>query len=364
MPHFKQILVEEAAWDYAMTQRVLSRLPRVPVRVIPERDRLRPLDAPAAWLKESKATLLLAVQKGPFWRACPGTKEYLCCGYQVLQVALGCPFDCAYCILQSYVNLPAVTVFVNVEDLHAELQARWEEDPDRVWRLGTGEFGDSLALDELTGLHEGLIPLVARHPNTVLEVKSKGHHLEHLLPLGPNPRVIFAWSLNPPELVRDAEHSTASLRARLRAAEQAAGAGFRLAFHFDPLINFPGWEEAYRRTVKHLGSLASAADVAWISLGCLRFPPPLRQIMFARFPHSRLGSEEMVRAPDGKLRYFKDFRVEMYSRMREWLTEVLAGVPIYLCMESPRVWRGVFGSAPEGEELARVLDSRLSPGRP
>lgn len=363
MPHFKQILVEAAARDYPMTQRVLARLPGVPVSVVPDLDLLRPAAAPAAWLQKSKTTLLLAVQKGPFWRPCPGTREYLCCGYQVLQVALNCPFDCAYCILQGYVNLPAVTVFVNVEDLQAELRARWAEAPDRVWRLGTGEFGDSLALDELTGLHEGLIPLFARHPNTGLEIKSKWHQLEHLLPLGPNPQVIFAWSLNPPQLVREAEQATASLRARLHAARRAAGAGFRLAFHFDPLIFFPGWEEAYQRTGEDLGAAALGADVAWISLGCLRFPPPLRQIMFNRFPHSRLGAEEMVRAVDGKLRYFKDLRVEMYSRLREWLTEVLPGVRLYLCMESPRVWREVFGWVPEGEELARLLDGRLSPDR-
>jgi spore photoproduct lyase len=365
MQRFKRILVEAAAWDYAMTQRVLARLPGVPVTVIPDREVLRPREAaPAQWLGEAKTTLLLARQKGPFWRACPGTKDYICCGYQVLQVALNCPFDCTYCILQGYVNLPAVTVFVNVEDLHAELQARWAEAPGKIWRLGTGEFGDSLALDELTGLHETLVPLTARHPQAFLEIKSKWHRLEHLLPLGPNPRVIFAWSLNPPELIREAELGTASLEARLKAAILAASAGFRVAFHFDPLIFFPGWEEAYRRTVERLGSLDSAADVAWVSLGALRFLPPLRQIIFTRFPHSRLGSEEMVRAPDGKLRYFKNLRVEMYGRLREWLAEVLPGVPLYLCMESPRVWREVFDYAPEGEGLAQLLDGRLFPKGP
>lgn len=360
---FKHIWVEEAAWNYPMTRRVLARLPGLPVTIIPDREALRPRNAdPAEWLGEAKTTLLLAVQKGPFWRTCPGTKDYLCCGYQVLQVALNCPFDCTYCILQGYVNLPAVTVFVNVEDLQAELRARWTEAPDRIWRLGTGEFGDSLALDELTGLHEALVPMLAQNPKAFLEIKSKWHYLEHLLPLGPNPQVIFAWSLNPPELIREAEQGTASLKTRLKAAQHAAAAGFRLAFHFDPLIVFPGWEKAYRRTVTQLGAAASGADVAWVSLGTLRFLPPLRQITFDRFPRSRLGSEEMVRAPDGKLRYFKNLRVEMYARMREWLTEVIPGVQIYLCMESPRVWREVFGFAPEGEELARLLDSRLFPG--
>jgi spore photoproduct lyase len=364
MQHFKRILVEEAAWDYPMTRRVMERLSRVPVTVIPDREVLRPREAaPADWLGAAKTTLLLAVQKGPFWRACPGTKEYLCCGYQVLQVALNCPFDCTYCILQGYVNLPAVTVFVNVEDLQAELQSRWAEDPGRVWRLGTGEFGDSLALDQLTGLHESLLPLFARHPNAFLEIKSKWHHLEHLLPLGPNPQVIFAWSLNPPELIREVEHGTATLGARLQAAKQAAAAGFRLAFHFDPIIFFPGWEEAYRRTMERLGELGPAADVVWVSLGALRFLPPLRSLIFSRFPHSRLGAEEMVRGPDGKLRYFKDLRVEMYGLLRDELAKVFPAAQLYLCMESPRVWREVFGYAPEEEGLPRLLDRRLFPRR-
>ena len=362
MLRFKRILVEEAARDYDITRRVLARLPRVPVTVISDREALKSQEGgPAEWLGESKTSLLLAVQKGPFWRPCPGTREYICCGYQVLQVALNCPFDCTYCILQGYLNLSTVTVFVNVEDLQAELLTRWAKAPDQVWRLGTGEFGDSLALDELTGLHEHLIPMFAQHPTAYLEIKSKWYHLEHLLPYGPNPQVIFAWSLNPPEMVGEAEHNTASLKARLKAAEQAGTAGFRLAFHFDPLIYYPGWEQAYFETVRRLGKVAPPEKIAWISLGALRFLPPLRQIILKRFPHSRLAAEEMVRGPDGKLRYFRSLRVEMYGRLREWLAEVFPGVQLYLCMESPRVWREVFGFAPEGEELARLLDRRLHP---
>ena len=121
----RRILLEKEALDYPMTRRILARLPRVPVEVIEDR---RVLQAPeherARWLPEAKTTLLLAVQKGPFRRPCPGTKDYLCCGYQVLQVALNCPMDCTYCVLQGYVNVPAITVFVNVEDLLAELDAR------------------------------------------------------------------------------------------------------------------------------------------------------------------------------------------------------------------------------------------------
>jgi len=355
----RKLLVEEAALAYEMSQRILERLPGVQVEIIPDRGVLRPYHhRPAAWLGTAKTTLLLAVQKGPFWRPCPGTKEYICCGYQVLQTALNCPLDCSYCILQGYVNLPAVTIFVNQEDLLAELKDRWASTPHHIWRLGTGEFSDSLVLDDLTGLHERLIPLFAENPKAFLEIKSKWPYLEHLLPLGPNPQIIFAWSLNPPEIIKREERGAASLKARLSAARKGGAAGFRLAFHFDPLLYFPGWQEAYRRTVEQLAEIAPPRQIAWISLGALRFPPAMRPLILARFPQSVLAAEEMVLAPDGKLRYFKNLRVEMFSLMKEWVTQALPGVFLYLCMESPRVWQEVFGFSPEGGELAKLLDKR------
>jgi spore photoproduct lyase len=358
----KRILLEKEAVGYGMTRRILARLPNVPVEVIPDREALKASGRNrAAWLPEAKTTLLLAVQKGPFWRPCPGTKDYICCGYQVLQVTLNCPMDCTYCVLQGYINVPAITIFVNIEDLGNELETRWAESPERVWRLGTGEFGDSLALDDLTGLNAFLIPRLAGQRQAVLEIKSKWPYLDHLLSFGPNPQVIFAWSLNPPEIIPGEEKFAATLEMRLQAAGRAAAAGFRVAFHFDPLIYFPGWEEAYQQTVARLATAVPARAIAWISMGGLRFLPPLRQLILQRFPRSRIAAQEMVLAPDGKLRYFKSLRVEMYARLREWLSQAAPGALLYLCMESPRLWREVFGFTPDGESLSHLLDGRVTP---
>jgi spore photoproduct lyase len=357
----RRIIVEAEARGYEMTRRVCARLPGVPVEVVPSREALLARKTgPAGLWREAKTTLLLAVQKGPFWRSCPGTRDYICCGYQVLQVALNCPLDCTYCVLQGYVNFPALTVFVNVEDLLAELAARMEAAPSKIWRLGTGEFGDSLALDELTGLNERLIPFFAGRPQALLEIKSKWHGVSPLLQMGPNPQVIFSWSLNPTEVIRDEERFTSSLKERLQAARQAAAAGFRVAFHFDPLIYFPGWEGAYARTVAVLGQMVPGAAVAWISLGALRFMPAMREIILERHPVSRIAAQEFVRAPDGKLRYYKDLRIEMYSRMREWLQAALPSACVYLCMESPRVWQAVFGVSPTEDELSSRLDEQVA----
>ena len=224
-----------------MTRRILARLPGVPVEVIHDREALKTSGRDrAAWLPEAKTTLLLAVQKGPFWRECPGTKDYICCGYQVLQVTLNCPMDCTYCVLQGYVNIPAITVFVNVEDLLEELEARWAEHPAKVWRLGTGEFGDSLALDGLMGLNEFLIPRFAGRGQAILEIKSKWPQLEPLLSLGPNPQVIFGWSLNPPEIISGEENFAASLEIAPQGGGPGRGGGIPGGFSLRSLDLFPG----------------------------------------------------------------------------------------------------------------------------
>ena len=362
MFRLQRLFIEAAARDDPVTRRVQQRLAHLPARIIASKDELRlPSPLGPADISRAKETLLLARQKGPFWRSCPGTKEYICCGYQILQVVSNCPMDCSYCVLQSYFNFPAMTVFTNWDDLGAELAAKLAAEPGKIQRLGTGEFGDSLALDELLGLNRELIQYISQWPNAVLEIKTKWHRVEPLLPLGPNPRVIFAWSLNTPRLIRQEEHGAAPLEARLAAAAKCARAGFRLAFHFDPLIYYPEWEQEYHGVVEQLVAAVPVDRIAWISLGALRYMPPLKNIIRQRFPASRIAEEEFVTALDGKKRYFKTQRAEMFGRMREWLAALAPEVFVYLCMESPWMWQQVFGYVPTGEELGRRLDERAKP---
>ena len=361
MFRLKRLVIEAAALADPVCRRLQQRLAHLPSEIIPSREVLRPAGPlTPREIGRAKETLVLARQKGPFWRACPGTREYICCGYQTLQVMTNCPLDCSYCILQGYFNFPAITVFTNWEDLWQEMEQAAAAQPRGMVRVGTGEFGDSLALDELLGLNRELLGRLSRWPNLVLEIKTKWHRVEPLLPWGPNPQVIFAWSINTPRLIGTEEHGTAPLAARLAAARQCAQAGFRLAFHFDPLLYYPDWEKDYQETVQQLLSSVPAAAIAWISLGTFRYLTPLKTILRERFPASSIAEEEFITALDGKQRYFKTLRAEMYARLRQWLTALAPEVFIYLCMESPWMWRQVFGFVPSQEELAQRLDGRAA----
>ena len=62
---------------------------------------------------------------------------------------------------------------------------------------------------------------------------------------------------------------------------------------------------------------------------------------------------------DGKMRYFKPIRIEMYTRIAEWIRNYAPGVFIYLCMENEEVWQKSLGFAPlSNQDLMRELDNQ------
>ncbi len=312
-------------------------------------------------LNQGKQHLLLCRNKGAFFKPCPGTKEYTCCDYQVLNIGMNCPMDCVYCILQAYLNNPWMTFFVNIEDMFEELNKGLAEKPDTFFRIGTGEFTDSLGIDSLTNLSSKLVNFIGKKNNAVLELKTKSNVIENLEHASPNGRSVIAWSLNSPSIMQKDEIRTASLQQRLEAAARVAEWGYLLAFHFDPIIYHQGWEEGYRDTIQKLYEMVPADKIVWISLGALRYLPSLKGIATERFPSSTFFYEEFVPGLDGKYRYFRPERVKMYKLLYEELKKKADDhTCIYFCMESSEIWHEVFGYTPEEKGgLPDMLDKAV-----
>ncbi len=354
-----EILIERGEEGTPVVQRALARLPEVPVQIV-EKDWERQAAARdvTGSFAVGKRRLLFTRQRSTFLEHCPaGTPGLVCCNYLVVSLISNCPMDCSYCFLQEYLaNNPTLKVFTNVEDLLREVAAAVDRQPWRQFRIGTGELSDSLALDPLLGFSGDLVPFFAARKNTLLELKTKSDCVDGLLALDPNDRVVVSWSLTPPEIADTEEHGTASFSARLEAARRVQAAGYKLGFHLDPLIEYPGWEEGYRDTVARLFSAIDPRRVAWVSLGSLRLTPALRATMRQRFPHTRLLSGEQILCADGKWRTFQALRVTMYRMLTGWLKEAAPQVPLYMCMETAPVWEKVFGRAPTcDKEVARAL---------
>ncbi|MBW2614918.1 MAG: DNA photolyase [Deltaproteobacteria bacterium] len=352
----KKVIIEKEASGHALTDQILRRIPDIPVQTIEETESKASPDE----TDMGKETLHLLSYKGEFLKPCPGTREYICCGYQILNVATNCPLDCSYCILQSYFNQPYLKTFVNLEQGVEQVLKVIDSSPDLVFRVGTGEFTDSLAIDPITRWSDWLLPLFSKRKNAVLELKTKTDNIRGLLNSKFRDRIIVSWSLNSPLITAREEHRAVSLKKRLEAARQCQSEGFVLGFHFDPLIPHPKWKEEYTKTLELLDKYIDPKGIIWISLGSLRFMPGLKPIIRRRHPNTCVLDGEFIIGLDGKIRYFKPIRMELYSYMRRNLEKWHPDSGLYLCMESHDVWQKSMGWSPENSNgLRRYLDRRV-----
>jgi len=348
----KVLAVDAVVAGTPMAVRARAALPQAEHLVLAPGDPLPP--APA-----SGRTLHVKAHKGRFLKPCPATRNYRCCGYQIIHIGENCPMDCSYCILRAYFRDRTLTAFANTEDMFAELAQTFGRDRSRQFRVGTGQFADSLALEPVTGHTRELLEFLADYDNVILELKSKTADLTWM-EADPHPdRVLPAWSLNAPAIVAAEERDTAALEARLEAARTCARAGFRVCLHFDPICFFPGWEAGYAATVDMIFDYLQPADIAYISLGSFRCLPELPRRLTEEgraVPAYMIG--EFTLGADGKKRLLRPLRVRQFRLLAEKLAGHGFSRGLYFCMESDEVWREVFGRPPRslGGLASHLLD--------
>jgi spore photoproduct lyase len=279
--------------------------------------------------------IFLIKEKWDFLKPCPCTKVHLSCGYWILNLGFGCPFDCSYCFLQCYANFPGIILPANIEDFFTEFDAVYKKLKKPI-RIGTGEFCDSLALDEITEYSTKLIPYF-KDKNVFFELKTKSNKIANLLKITPSKNIVISWSLNPESLIEQEEVATASLKERLLAAKTIQQKGYNIAFHFDPIIYSENWSQLYKQAVEGLYSNLKP-PFSWISLGTLRSHRSLKAINELRFPKSNIFYGELFISEDKKLRYPSFLRRKIYENMIEWIKLHDRQSPVYLCMENKGMW--------------------------
>ena len=344
------VLVEERCRTSPLAERVIAAIgDHVPVQFIDDaRTFIRPDHTARDPFAASKRRMVLMRRSAPFLMGCPaGSNEFACCGYLVMVLASNCPMDCSYCFLQEYVaDNPALQIYANYTDVFDELDRLRPRGAGLKQRVGTGELADSLAFDSITGIAGDLVEYFARHDHLLLELKTKTDEIENLLRTDPKGHTLVSWTLSPDRVFRSSEHRTASPDARIAAAHRVLEAGYKVAFHLDPIIAYPEAEQDYAELVEQLFATIPPDRVAFISMGGLRMTPDLRRRARQRFPQDPMLVGEEVLSPDGRYRTFTALRLRLYARLRELIARANPRMPIYLCMENASAHQRVFGAAP------------------
>ena len=306
-------------------------------------------------ISKAKKALYITKNFGAVVKKCPGTNYYTCCNYYILHTGTFCTMDCSYCILQAYFHPPVLQYFAGLKILGQNLEKIFKK--DHIFRIGTGEYTDSLIWEKISLQPKFLVEKFAKQNNSILELKTKTTNIESLLDLDHNKKTVIAGSLNTPAIINSEETGTASLISRLKAAKRVEEKGYKLAFHFDPMVIYKDCEIEYKKVIHLIFKYVRPENIIWISIGSFRFMPKLKQIIEKRFKDSIICYGEFIPGLDNKMRYFKPLRIKLYKSLINTIKEYDPNILIYFCMEDEEVWEKSFGFFPKKQgELGRLLD--------
>lgn len=296
--------------------------------------------------------IFVVKEKHDFLKPCPCTRGHLGCGYWILNLGFGCPFDCSYCYLQQYQNVPGLIIPANIDDFFDSFD-KFHQKINRTIRIGTGEFCDSLALDHITEYSKKLVPFFSKK-DVLFELKTKSRNIDNLLSIPASKNTIISWSLNPQIFIDNEEIAVAPLKQRLEAAQKVQQHGYSIAFHFDPIVLINNWEKEYTRVVELIYQHVKPG-LAWISLGTLRFTRTMKTAMEQRFPGSILPYQELLLGKDRKLRYIEELRQPAYNHLKDSIRKFDTKTPVYLCMESHKIWQNFDPSVKDTSDIEKTL---------
>ncbi len=337
----KNILIEKSISTSPEIKKICERFPKANIQLI---ESIKEYSKNYTYKFEDYnkriENLFLIEEKYDFFKPCPCTSSAAGCGYSLLNLGFGCPFECTYCFLQGYQNFPGIIIPANLDEFFNKFTPKFQKGFIFPYaRIGTGEFTDSLVFDEITGFSGKIIEFFSGHPEIYFEFKTKSGNIKNILSCRPQKNVVVSWSLNPQNIIRRNEFYTASLSERISAAKEISDAGFGTGFHFDPIIYYEGWEKDYFGVVEELFSKISPENIYWISLGTLRMPKELKISIENRFPANEILDAELLLGRDGKLRYADEIRIDIYRKMIKKIRCFSNKPIIYLCMEPKEVWK-------------------------
>lgn len=287
--------------------------------------------------EEEKQYMLFTTKKGNFLKSyylddnLSKIKEEFYLSYEN-----NCPFNCLYCYLRDYFNHSAFIFYVNLEDMFSEL--------DKFNKVGTmvsaGIVNDTLVHDNLTNVTFDLIDYFKNRPELILELRTKSHNIKNLLKITPHKNTLISFTFSPQEVIDRYELGASSLNERIAAAKKLQEHGYSIGLRLDPMIDIKESDMAYKGMVEEIFSILDLTKIRDIGIGTIRYKKGLRQKVLAE-RNTDLFFNEFIVGIDGKERYFKKIRIDMYKNIVNSIKKY-GDFDIYLGMEPQYIWDEVF----------------------
>jgi len=329
---FGRIFFETQVKNNAVTERILSRYSNIPrVQIAKVEDVFGKVRKPYLH-KRTGLNLFIGRKEGSLVKEAPDAYGLSNGRHFYFIYAHNCIYECEYCYLQGYFDSPDIVLFVNYEEMLNEMSRLCKMYAEETVWFHAGEFSDSLALGHLTGEWPWLWRLASENSNARLELRTKSANVTCILDLEPVENIMVSYSLSPQSQIENHDRKTPSLPARLRAIEKLVKRGFQIAIHLDPVII--DYVDDYPALVSKLAGLIPPEQMAYISIGVVRFTPKVHKEVMANYGQSQMLAADFVSSFDHKLRYHRPIRLKILRQIQRFCFDNgIAEEKVYLCME-------------------------------
>jgi spore photoproduct lyase len=259
-------------------------------------------------------------RKSKFVKLFDKTPESICCPhFYELILSNGCPFNCSYCYLK--LTFRGKTNPVLFRNDWSQVQAELDAFDHGVF--STGELADSLAV--IPPLLEKALDYFESQKGKYLLLLTKSNNIDILRNRAPNQQIITSFSINSMPAAKEYEKGAPDPMKRLEAAKELKDLGWRVRIRIDPIILESGLEY-YEPICKAMSLLAPEV----VTIGTLRQYPGVHRFS------KEAPREGLKRAPDGRMRYPTQQRIDTYKQISEWL-----GFQPALCKEAFKMWEAL-----------------------
>lgn len=335
---FEKIFIEEHLKNHQKVLEIKSRFPNSEFKYITKVEDVFGRVKKPYLQKRTNLNLFIGEKKGQLVKPAPAAYGLSGEPHYYYVHAYNCIYECNYCYLQGYFQSPDIVIFINHEEIAAEITkitlAHKAKDPHQTVWFHAGEYSDSLALSHLSGELPHYFELFRNLPGTALELRTKSVNIKEIVKLPPADNIIISFSLAPEHRVKLNDLKTPGLKARLKAISELDELGHPIGVHFDPIIYDDKVVESYESLVSELTMAIDPQKLRYVSIGVVRFTKNVYHQVAKNYPDSDFLADDLVKSFDNKVRYNRPMRLWLLGKVKEILIQ--AGVReevIYECME-------------------------------
>ena len=244
---FSHVYVEKGVAEHPRTKQILEKLNNTTVIEIDHyKDVFCRKKQSISAQSNAKALILAENTSGCIYEGAPVCQSFGNENFYYCSCMMNCIFDCEYCYLKGMYPSGNLVVFVNLEDIFAELEALLAQ---KSIYLCVSYDADLVAIESLTGFVREWIAFTKKHENLTIEIRTKSGRCDLLSNYEACDRVIIAYTVSPQRIAAEYEHFASAPMERIQAAKCAMDSGFPVRLCFDPMIYCKDWRGEYSRMV-------------------------------------------------------------------------------------------------------------------